>query len=293
MTLLDERICALGEGALWHPDRQELFWFDITGRRLLSRRPNGGGREWALSEMCSAAARIDRDRLLIASETALSVFDIEAGRIVRRLAWLEAGETGNRSNDGRADPWGGFWIGTMGKGAEPGAGAIYRCLGGRVERLVESVTIPNAICFSPDRRHAYYADTALGQIFRVGLDAGGWPTGAGELFIDLGLLGFAPDGAVTLNDGSLMVALWGEGAVLMISADGEAGARIPLPAPHLTCPAMGGAEFSTLFCTSATEGLSAEDLARAPLSGATFRRDTPFRGRPEPAFDLTPFGDPA
>jgi sugar lactone lactonase YvrE len=291
MTPFDPRICALGEGALWHPERQELFWFDITGKRLLSRGADGPAREIALPEMCSAAAWIDRERLLIASETGLSVFDLHSGAFTRRLAALEADNPATRANDGRADPWGGFWIGTMGKGAEPGAGAIYRYHAGGLRRLFGNITIPNAICFSPDRTCAYYADTDRALLFRVALDADGWPAAEPELFVDFAKLGFWPDGAVTLADGALRVALWGEGAVIAVSATGEVGARRRFPAPHTTCPAYGGADYTTLFCTSATQGLSPEALAEAPLSGATFATEDTVQGKPEPAFRLDLCGD--
>jgi sugar lactone lactonase YvrE len=283
----DPRICALGEGALWHPGRGALFWFDVTGRRLLSRLPETGETgEWALPEICSAAAWIDRDRLLIASETGLSVFDIPAGRCTRRLADLEADRPETRSNDGRADPWGGFWIGTMAKDAAPGAGAIHRLFEGRLRPVVAGLTIPNALCFAPDRTQGYFADTARGLLFRVALDAQGWPAAAPEVFVDFTAAGLWPDGAVTLADGTLRIALWGAGAVLTVSASGEIGARDLLPAPHVTCPAYGGPDFRTLFCTSATQELSPGALAAAPLSGATFCRTDGLQGRPEPAFRL-------
>jgi len=291
MTLFDHRICGLGEGALWHPQLQELFWFDITGKRLLSRPPASGvAREWAMAEMCSAAAWIDEGHLLIASETALSVFEIESGR-ANPLVLLEANNARTRSNDGRADPWGGFWIGTMGKAAEPGAGGIYRYFGGSLRRLFEGISIPNAICFAPDKSRAYFADTARAVLFWVPLDIEGWPIGTPDVLVDFSAHGLWPDGAVTMADGSLRLALWGAGAVITVSPDGEIGERIMLPAPHTTCPAFGGRGFDTLFCTSATQGLSAEQLEQAPLSGATFEVMGAGRGRPEPAFHLQPTGD--
>ena len=288
-TLFDPRICTLGEGAFWHPERQQAFWFDILDRRLLSRH-HGRELEWRFPERVSAAGWIDRDSLLIASETALLRFDLRSGH-ARKLVALEPDRPGNRSNDGRADPQGGFWIGTMGKGAEPGAGAIYRYHAGGLRQLFANITIPNAICFSPDRSCAYYADTDRALLFRVALDADGWPAAEPELFVDFAKLGFWPDGAVTLADGALRIALWGEGAVIAVSATGEVGARRRFPAPHTTCPAYGGADYTTLFCTSATQGLSPEALAEAPLSGATFATEDTVQGKPEPAFRLDLCGD--
>ncbi|RWR34436.1 SMP-30/gluconolactonase/LRE family protein [Sinirhodobacter populi] len=285
MSVFDPRICTLGEGALWHPERRALFWFDVAGRRLLSRCPETGEtHDHALPEICSAAAWIDRDRLLIASETGLSVFDLEAGRFLLRLADLEADNPDTRTNDGRADPWGGFWIGTMGREAEPGAGAIYRLYGGDLRRLFDNISVPNGICFAPDGSCAYHADTDRGLMFRTALNRNGWPQAEPEPFVDFSRIGFWPDGAVTLSDGSLRVALWGEGAVIAVSPVGEVGARKTFDAPQTTCPAMGGEDYLTLFCTSAAQGLSPARIAEAPLSGAVFAVEETVPGRPEPAF---------
>lgn len=253
MRTYDDRRCALGEGPLWHPERGQLFWFDILGKRLMSRE---GGRplEWQFDEHVSAAGWIDRDTLLIASETAILRFEIGAGKS-DLLAPLEADNPGTRSNDGRADPWGGFWIGTMGKNAEPGAGAIYRFWRGRIEPLFDALTIPNAICFSPDRRHAYFTDTVSHRIMRQPLDGEGWPQGAAETFVDLSAEGLNPDGAVVDAEGCLWNAQWGASRVARYSPQGGFLSAIGAPASQTSCPAFGGADMAQLFVTTATQGL--------------------------------------
>ncbi len=114
----------MGEGPLWHPVRKQLFWFDIVGKRLLTRE-DGKPMAWDFDEMVSAAGWIDSDRLLIASETKLFAFNLADGSHVDVVP-LEADLPHKRCNDGRADPWGGFWIGTMAKGEPEPVGAFYR-----------------------------------------------------------------------------------------------------------------------------------------------------------------------
>jgi len=171
---------------------------------------DGAALEWSFEEHVSAAGWVDDDTLLIASETGLGLFDIATGR-QQRLAALEAETSVTRSNDGRADPWGGFWIGTMGKAAEPGAGAIYRYFRGEIRRVFDRITIPNAICFSPDGDWLYFTDTPRRTIWRQRLrDADGWPAPeAPESFVDLTGAGLNPDGAVVDRDGRLWNAQWG------------------------------------------------------------------------------------
>lgn len=280
----DTRRCVLGEGALWHPERRELFWFDIIGRRLLSRG-DAGAREWVLPEMFSAAGWVDARTLFMASETGVWRFDIETGAL-DRLGALEADRPGTRSNDGRADPQGGFWIGTMGKRAEPGQGAIWRWHRGETRRLFTGITIPNAICFSPDGTRAHFADTTRQRIEAVPLDAEGWPAGEARTVIDLRPEGLYPDGAVTDAEGNLWVAEWGAGRVAAHAPDGRFLRAVPVGAPHASCPAFGGVGLDRLFVTTAQEGLDAAALAAAPLSGCVFAADPAAKGRAEPAVRL-------
>ena len=138
----DATPCALGEGPLWHPERGQLYWFDILGHRLHTRE-GGRTRTVQFEEHVSAAGWVDDTSLLIASETRLFLFDVERER-AEDVEGLEADNRLTRSNDGRADPWGGFWIGTMAKDGADSAGAIYRYWNGRLTGLYDGISIPNA-----------------------------------------------------------------------------------------------------------------------------------------------------
>lgn len=281
VTPFDNTICALGEGPLWHPLRQELFWFDITGNMLFAR--NGTKlRSWRFETNHSAAGWVDESTLIIASEDGLYHFDIGSGAR-RHLVDLEADVPANRSNDGRADPWGGFWIGTMGKKAEKYAGAIYRYWQGELRRIASGITVSNTICFAPDRSCAYYSDTVGRRVMQVALDpVTGWPDGAATVFLDLREAGLNPDGAVTDAAGNVWIACWGSGIVACFSPQGTEKQRLTVPAQQPSCPAFGGPALRDLFVTSATQGLSSEAGARVPLNGATFCLPDVGQGRAEP-----------
>ncbi len=245
--------CQLGEGAFWHPSLNQFFWFDILGQRLYTI-DEGTERHWQFDECVSALGWIDDSRFILASASALWEFDIATGE-QSYLIGLEADTPETRSNDGRADPWGGFWIGTMGYNAEPKAGAIYRYYKGELRTLVPNVTISNAICFAPDRSCAYYTDTAKGKIMRQPLNAeDGWPIGKAELFLDLSDEDFGPDGAVVDADGNLWNAQWGASRVACYSPNGEFLTAHDVPTPQASCPSFGGADLSTLYVTTAADG---------------------------------------
>ncbi|MCC5992950.1 MAG: SMP-30/gluconolactonase/LRE family protein [Rhodobacteraceae bacterium] len=276
MTPVNDIRCDLGEGAFWHPVRDEFFWFDITGRKLHSI-----ARSWDFDEMPSAMGWISADEVMIATETRLLVFSLGTGT-ARTLCALEAQNPTTRSNDGRADPRGGFWIGTMGKQAQKGAGAIWRYWRGELRRLYAGLTIPNAISFAPDGQSACFTDTVTRRIMRVSLDAEGWPRGAPDCWLDLTEAGLNPDGAVFDAAGNFWVAQWGAGRVAAYAPDGQFLCAVEFPAAHCSCPAFGGRGLDDLYCTTARQGL------RLPtqLDGAAFCAKGTGRGQEEHRLEL-------
>lgn len=269
--LYDERACTLGEGAFWHPLRQQLFWFDIVAGRLHTR-DDAGPTMWQFDGPVSAAGWIDADSLLVAASGALLRFDLCAGHSAP-LAALDCVGGRLRPNDGRADPQGGFWIGTMGLAAERQAGAIWRWYRGEMRRAVERVTIPNAICFVPSGDQVCFTDTANRIVYRQRLDPEGWPIGTPEPWLDLRHEGLNPDGAVIDDAGRLWLAQWGAGRVAAYDSAGRLVGSVATPAPHTSCPAFGGAALTTLFVTTAREGMDTAALVGAPQAGMTFAVD--------------------
>lgn len=280
MTVFDPTPCKLGEGPLWHPTRNQLFWFDILGRQLLTRR-DSDTETWQFEEHVSAAGWIDERRLLVASQTALFEFDIETGQR-RDLAQLESDDPRTRSNDGRADPWGGFWIGTMGFNAEPGLGAIYRFYRGELRKIVPDITISNAICFDPQGVFACYCDTSEHVVRKLRLDeADGWPVGESEIFIDMRDGDWGPDGAVMDAEGNFWNAHWGAFRVAAYDREGKFLRDVKVDARQASCPAFGGPDLSTLFVTTASVGLPREELLAQPHNGKTFAIEQVATGQKE------------
>ena len=277
--IFDSRPCELGEGPLWHPIREQLFWFDILNRTLHSQSGDMP-LSWTFPAMTSAAGWTGTDTLLLASESGLSGFDIVTGRLDLLCA---AGSPATRSNDGRADRQGGFWFGTMGKRAEQGLGAIWRWYRGELRQLFPGITIPNSICFAPDGRAAHFSDTVTGRVMKVALDAQGWPVGQPQVWLDLTADGLNPDGAVIDAEGRFWNAQWGAGRVAAYAPDGSFLSAVETPgAPHSSCPAFGGQDMKTLFITTALEHLDADARVGHPASGQVFAFPGIAPGLPEP-----------
>ena len=274
--------CQLGEGPTYDAATDTAWWFDIVGRRLFEAKLGTGQTTiHSLEVMGSALGRIDAHRQLVVADDGLYVRELSNGRMTLYRP-LEADNAATRSNDARVHPSGTFWIGTMGREAERGLGAIYALHAGELSRLYENITIPNAICFSPDGTIGYFADTGKNVLFRVDLDAAtGLPRGEPAVLVTR-RGGGGIDGAVVDADGLIWNARWGGGCIDVYSPQGEHLRSLRVPARQSSCPAFVGPDLSRLLVTSAWQGM-AEDAKRAdPDHGRTFVLDVAGRGRPEP-----------
>ncbi|HWK65766.1 MAG TPA: SMP-30/gluconolactonase/LRE family protein [Rhizobiaceae bacterium] len=275
--------CQLGEGPSYDPATDTLFWFDILGRKLLEKKCAGGATiVHDLPEMASAIAAIDGDRQLVVTESGLYVRDRKSGKLTLHTA-LEADNPATRSNDSRTHPSGAFWIGTMARDAEPGAGAIYWFRKGELRRIVTDVTVPNAICFSPDGRTAYFTGTVENVLFRVDCDpATGLPQGEPKIFVDCRGRPGVLDGAVVDAEGVVWNARWGGGSLDAYAPDGTLVRSVAIPAGQCSCPAFVGPGAGKIVVTSAWADLDEAMRAADPQAGRTFLLDLSVKGRFEP-----------
>ncbi|MFK3778000.1 SMP-30/gluconolactonase/LRE family protein [Agrobacterium sp. NPDC089420] len=285
--VLDETPMTLGEGPTFDPSTGTAWWFNILGRELHELHLASGRKAvHALPFMGSALAVISDSKQLIASDDGLFLRDTATGGLTLHAA-LENDLPGNRSNDGRMHPSGAFWIGTMGRKAEIGAGSIYHVAKGVVTKLIGDISIPNSICFSPDGASGYYVDTKVNRLMRVPLDAQtGLPAGKAELFIDSTDGKGGVDGSVCDAEGHIWNARWGAGAVDRYDANGNHIARYEVPGRQTTCPAFIGADASRLLVTSARENLDEDAIAANPQHGMTFELGVEVKGRFEPLYRL-------
>lgn len=282
--IFDERRCELGEGAFWHPVQLRLYWFDILNRRLMGY-DGEGPKSWDFPHMVSAMAHCGYYVAIIASDAGIFLIDFADGE-TEMLIPIEATNPETRSNDGRPDRMGGFWMSTMGKdpATRAGKGAIYRVYKGAVRKLYDGLTIPNAIAFSPSGDLAYFADTAQQTVWKVALDAEGWPMGEREVFLDFQGTDIWPDGATIDEAGNFWNAQWGKGRVACYAPSGEFLKEILVDAPNTSCVAFGGTGLETLYVTTAMEDMSPEDRERHPNAGKVFAFEGVGKGIHETKF---------
>ncbi len=275
----------LGEGPLWDASAGRLYWFDIKGRRLHWIEPateETGVRN--LDVQASAAAVRSQGGLLVASDAGLGVLDPDTGHFELRES-LADGLPGYRTNDGKIDLQGRFWWSIMDDAGGVRPGRVYRTgPDWRTVTAVESVHIANTVCCSPDGRTFYLADSAEQTLYAYEMEPRTGDLGPRQMFAHTQGEAATPDGSAVDAEGFLWNAQWGGWRVVRYAPDGAVDRTIELPVEQPTSCAFGGPDLSTLYVTSARDGLSEAALAGQPLAGGLFAIGTGVRGLPLPAF---------
>jgi sugar lactone lactonase YvrE len=273
----------LGEGPVWCPQEQALYWVDIRApalRRL--DHASGAVTSWPMPEPVGCLALRQGGGILVALRSALSVFDPATGAITR-LAEAPRHAAHMRFNDGKCDRQGRFWVGTMaldGKGTE---GRLYRLDDRGCKVVLEGIAIPNSLCWSPNGRTMYFSDSPQRVIWAFPYDPETGEIGERRVFARTEAPMVA-DGGTVDAEGYLWSANYHGWRVTRFAPDGSVDRILELPAAQITSCAFGGPDLSTLFVTSATQNLTKAQRTEQPLAGALFAAEMDMRGLPEPRF---------
>jgi sugar lactone lactonase YvrE len=274
--------CELAEGPVWDGDSQRLLWVDIPAGRVHSFDPAAGARSsFGVGCQIGAAGLTTTGRLVLALENEFAVCDADGGNL-RRLRSPVTDPRLVRFNDGKPDPWGGFWAGTMQRDeGRDGLGCLYR-LGpdGAISDLVRGVSLSNGLDWTDDRTRFYYVDSPTGAIDLFDTDPQTGALSNRRRFVDVTPDGRGiPDGLTIDADGGIWIAVWGTGEVRRYEPDGQLDTIVRLPVSQVSSAAFGGADLSTLYITTARENFTPARLAAEPHAGDIFRCAPGVRGR--------------
>jgi sugar lactone lactonase YvrE len=275
----------LAESPVWDERTGRLVWVDLLGGIVhLTDIAIGADVAIPVGQMVGAVALCEDHRLLIAIEDGFALLDPGRER-VEVIAPVLRNRPGLRMNDGKVDPSGRFWAGSMAIDEHAGAGTLYRLDPDRsVTPMLDGLTIPNGLDWSADHGTMFHIDTTTSRVDRFDYDdVAGTISGRSPVVSIEPDRGY-PDGMTLDAEGFLWVALFDGWGVHRYAPDGRLDRRIEVPAAQCTSVAFGGPDYDELFITTGQEGFPAGGHADQPHAGGIFRRRPGVRGRPPNRF---------
>ncbi len=288
----------LGESPFWHQDEQALYWVDVHGHQVLK------------SNVCTSAGTVDvwdmpsEPGCIAPAKSGGFVIALRDGVYrarewkgsLKQIARFNYDTDTTRFNDGKCDPMGRFWAGTVYEPKDKRRADLY-CVDARgggkpsIEIKAHNAITANGIAWSADQKTVYWADTGHEVIHAWEWDAktnsmrhhrvfkqfdkkpAGWKPGDGNYM-------GRPDGAAVDVEGNYYVAMFEGQRILKLSPKGEILQDIATPTRCPTMPCFGGDDMCTLYITTARKGRPDAELASMPMSGAVFSTRVKVPGLP-------------
>jgi sugar lactone lactonase YvrE len=287
----------LGEGPHWDAATGQLYFVDLLGKGI--HRYDPVTKKDARLDVAAKGEGQDATTLIVPVAGTTNKFVIGLGRSLRVLQWdgksgvengsnlktlhvVADGNEGGRFNDGKCDPKGRLWAGTMGyyKSGDIGSLQLKKWIlyklenDGKISKHEDKIDISNGLCWSNDNKIMYYVDSFTYRIDAYDYDIANGTISNRRPVFDLKANNYTgiPDGMTIDVNGNLWLAVFGGGKVLHINPNtGKVLGHVELPTLNITSVAFGGANLDTLYITCAQHDLSKEQLAAQPLAGSLFQ----------------------
>ncbi len=263
--------CICGEGPVWDDENQSLYWIDVVTGQINCLENNGSISHFETNEKIGAITLTKNENLLVARKSGIYLIDLRNGE-QKEVANPESGLSNNRFNDGKCDPKGRFWVGSMSDIGEANQGTLYMLQSdGVITSKAKGLTIPNGLVWGLTASKFYHIDTPTRKI--VAYD---YHDGEGMITNPKTIIEFhdgegSPDGMTIDSEGMLWVAHWNGNRVSRWNpVTGEKLRELFLPVSKVTSCTFGGEELEDLYITTANIGLNEAELLKEPLAGATF-----------------------
>jgi sugar lactone lactonase YvrE len=278
---------ALGESPVWDAEHERLVWVDIIpGAVHQLDVASGDDRRIDVGPTVGAVAPRHDGGFVLARNDGFTLLDRDG--TVSAVAAADGVGAGQRMNDGKCDPAGRFWAGSIVMDKASAGGALYRLeadLG--VRQMLDGITVSNGLGWSPDGTTMYYVDSLSGGVDAFSFDVSSGTISHRRQFIDIPIDHGEPDGLTVDAAGCVWFAVWRAGEVRRYTPDGRLDTIARVPASLSTSCCFGGSRFDTLFITSAHCDLTPEQHAEQPHAGSIFACRPGTCGLP-----ATPFAGP-
>ncbi len=283
MDIVSEHSCLLGEGPVWDTEKKLIYWIDILNGEIheydtvqKTRRTRHVHRVIGSFAICTDG------NFIAALQNGFALIDREIGEI-KMIGDPENTLPNNRFNDGKCDPAGRFWAGTMAFSEATGAGNLYALENNfTYSRKISNVSISNGLAWSLDHLTLYYVDTPTMEVVAYDYEETTGNISNKKSIVKIAGSDGHPDGMTIDNEGMLWIAHWdGWQVTRWDPKSGKKLYSIKVPVAQVTSCTFGGEYLQDLYITTAKTGLTEKELAAQPLAGCLFVvHDCGFTGLP-------------
>ena len=270
---------------MWRAETQDLVWVDIESARVCCFYPaTGENKTWDVGEKPGLAVPAEKGDLILGTSVGFVRLDLASGEL-SPIIDPEQDLPNNRFNDGKVDPEGRLWAGTMGMNEAPNVGSLYRlnrnlC----ADKLFDQVSISNGMAWTSDHKTFYYIDSPTRRVDVFDCDmAGGSVSNRRTAFELPSGMGY-PDGMCIDNEGMLWVALWQGWGVARFEPGGALLTKVEVPVECVTSCCFGGENWDELYITTSSRDLDRTGRVEQPLAGGVFRCKPGVSGPPTNLF---------
>jgi sugar lactone lactonase YvrE len=271
----------LGEGSIWQPKEKKLYWVNIEGKTLHIYDPETKqDRELPVGSRVGTVVPVEGGGALVALQSGINYIDTKTGKLTFLIDPLK--DTALRFNDGKCDPAGRFWVGTLALDRRRKGAVLYRYDTDKtIHLMLDSVSISNGIVWTKDKKTMYYNDTPTNTIQGFDYDNITGEISNRRVAVTIPRGTGSPDGMTIDAEDNLWVALWGGYCIAKFNPrTGELLQKIKVPAPNVSSCAFGGENLETLYITTARQGMNDDQLKQFPLSGGLFSAKPGVHGVP-------------
>ncbi|MDC7998322.1 SMP-30/gluconolactonase/LRE family protein [Gilvibacter sediminis] len=291
VQLAFENKSELGEGPVWNAKTQELYWVDILNKELHIFSPDT--QEDSALKVPSRIGTVvpySPRQAVVALEDGIYKINLQSGDL-ELLSDVEKEETKNRFNDGKCDPAGNLWVGSMNLAENEASGNLYKIQpDGTTTKMLDSITISNGIVWDRRATTMYYIDTPTGVIRAFDYDKNTASISNERVVVKVDPADGFPDGMAIDENNNLWVGLWNGNAVVQYnSKTGEMMQKVEVPAHNVTAAAFGGPDLDILYITSARVDMTDEELEKYPLAGSVFSYKPGVKGQKADVFGQSRF----
>lgn len=275
-----EVMALLGEGAFWNHKTQEFYWVDIQAKKLNIYNPKlKENRSIPMPSLIGTVVPYTENEAVVALLDGIYKVDLKSEELTL-LSDVESNMPENRFNDGKCDPNGNLWVGSMHFGQSRPNASVYKINEkGESVKMIDSVTISNGIVWTKDSKTMYYIDTPTGNIMAYDFNPETSTISNGKIAVEISEEHGFPDGMAIDEEDMLWVGMWNGNAVIRFNPKtGKLISKIAVPAHNVTSCAFGGENLDILYITTSSLDMTEEEQNSYPLAGSIFIADPGVKG---------------